>query len=82
MAETGRAGEFQIVDIYRRETGRLPESWVCIEVLHFRAGQDADRRARATGGTTFPRAENPAVKKIPPREDGPVTGAGASKPAH
>lgn len=32
---TGKMGEFRVIDIYRREGGKLAENWIFIDLLHF-----------------------------------------------
>jgi len=49
MPATGWAGEFRIIDLYRRDGDWLAENWVFIDLLHFWAGQGVDLLARATG---------------------------------
>lgn len=46
MPGTGRAGEFRVIDIYRRAGDRLAENWVFIDLLHFWHMQGVDILAR------------------------------------
>ena len=46
MPATDRAGEFRVIDIYRREGDRLAENWVFIDLLHFWNTQGVDVLAR------------------------------------
>ncbi|MCT8159513.1 ester cyclase [Pseudoruegeria sp. SHC-113] len=43
------AGEFRVIDIYRREGGKLAENWIFIDLLHFWKMQGRDFLAEATG---------------------------------
>ena len=47
MPATDRAGEFRVIDIYRRDGDRLAENWVFIDLLHFWSTQGVDILARA-----------------------------------
>lgn len=49
MPGADRAGEFRVVDIYRREGDRLAENWVFIDLLHFWNTLGVDVLARCTG---------------------------------
>lgn len=42
MPATGKAGEFRVIDIYRREGDKLAENWVFIDLLHFWKTQGLD----------------------------------------
>lgn len=46
MPATGKAGEFRVIDIYRREGEKLAENWVFIDLLHFWNQQGVDILAR------------------------------------
>jgi predicted ester cyclase len=46
MPATGRAGEFRVIDIYRRAGDRLAENWVFIDLLHFWYQQGVNILAR------------------------------------
>ncbi|MGI9400411.1 MAG: ester cyclase [Rhizobiaceae bacterium] len=46
MPATGKAGEFRVIDIYRREGDKLAENWVFIDLLHFWNQQGVDILAR------------------------------------
>lgn len=43
------AGEFRVIDIYRRAGDKLAENWVFIDLLHFWKSQGRDFLAEATG---------------------------------
>lgn len=61
MPATGWAGEFRIIDLYRRDGDWLVENWVFIDLLHFWAGQGVDLLARTTGRpATVPPKDAPA----------------------
>lgn len=49
MPATGKAGEFRVIDIYRRSGDKLTENWVFIDLLHFWKQQGVDLLARTTG---------------------------------
>lgn len=49
MPATGKKGDMRIIDIYRREAGKLAENWVFIDLLHFWNQQGVDILARTTG---------------------------------
>lgn len=49
MPATGSAGEFRVIDIYRRGTDKLAENWIFIDLLHFWKTQGVDILARTTG---------------------------------
>jgi len=49
MPATGKAGEFRVVDIYRRDGDKLAENWVFIDLLHFWKTQGVDILARTVG---------------------------------
>jgi predicted ester cyclase len=48
MPATGRAGEFRVIDIYRRAGDKLAENWVFIDLLHYWKTQGVDILARTT----------------------------------
>ncbi len=48
MPGTNKAGEFRVIDIYRRDGDKLAENWVFIDLLHFWAQQGVDILARTT----------------------------------
>lgn len=47
---TGKAGEFRVIDIYRRDRDKLAENWVFIDLLHFWKSQGLDVLKRLPGG--------------------------------
>lgn len=49
MPATGKAGEFRVIDVYRREGDKLAENWIFIDLLHFWKQQGVDVLARTTG---------------------------------
>lgn len=49
MPATGKAGEFRVVDLYRREGDKLAENWVFIDLLHFWKTQGVDILGRTVG---------------------------------
>ena len=49
MPATGKPGDMRVIDIYRREGGKLSENWVFIDLLHFWNQQGVDVLARTTG---------------------------------
>ncbi|SMP16121.1 ester cyclase [Shimia sagamensis] len=49
MPATGKAGEFRVIDIYRRSDDKLAENWIFIDLLHFWNQQGVDVLARTTG---------------------------------
>lgn len=49
MPATGTAGEFRVIDIYRRAGDKLAENWIFIDLLHFWKQQGVDILARTTG---------------------------------
>ena len=49
MPATGKSGEFRVIDIYRREGGKLAENWVFIDLLHFWKMQGVDVLERLRG---------------------------------
>ncbi len=49
MPATGKAGEFRVIDIYRRGEDKLAENWIFIDLLHFWNQQGVDILARTTG---------------------------------
>ncbi len=49
MPATGKAGEFRVIDIYRREGDKLAENWIFIDLLHFWKGQGIDILERTAG---------------------------------
>ncbi|MFW8595085.1 ester cyclase [Cribrihabitans neustonicus] len=46
MPATEKAGEFRVIDIYRREGDKLAENWIFIDLLHFWNQQGVDILAR------------------------------------
>ena len=46
MPATGKPGEFRVIDIYRRDSGKLAENWIFIDLLHFWNQQGVDILAR------------------------------------
>jgi hypothetical protein len=48
MPATDKAGEFRVIDIYRRKGDKLAENWVFIDLLHFWKQQGVDILVRAT----------------------------------
>ncbi|MBE3640425.1 nuclear transport factor 2 family protein [Mangrovicoccus algicola] len=48
MPGTGKAGEFRVIDLYRREGDKLAENWIFIDLLHFWNQQGIDILARTT----------------------------------
>ena len=42
MPATDKAGEFRVIDIYRREGDKLAENWIFIDLLHFWKQQGVD----------------------------------------
>ncbi|MEM6460505.1 MAG: ester cyclase [Pseudomonadota bacterium] len=42
MPATGRAGDFRVIDIYRRSGDKLAENWIFIDLLHFWKQQGLD----------------------------------------
>ena len=46
---TDKVGEMRVVDLYRREKGKLAENWIFIDLLHFWKQQGVDILARTTG---------------------------------
>ncbi|MFK8034312.1 MAG: ester cyclase [Hyphomicrobiales bacterium] len=46
MPSTGKAGEFRVIDIYRRAGDKLAENWIFIDLLHFWKTQGLDILAR------------------------------------
>ena len=49
MPATDKAGEFRVIDIYRRAGDRLAENWIFIDLLHFWNMQGVDILARTAG---------------------------------
>ncbi|MFV2052131.1 ester cyclase [Aliiroseovarius sp. YM-037] len=49
MPATDKAGEFRVIDIYRRDGDKLAENWVFIDLLHFWMQQGVDILGRTTG---------------------------------
>ncbi len=49
MPATGTAGEFRVIDIYRRSGDKLAENWIFIDLLHFWRQQGVDILVRTTG---------------------------------
>ncbi len=54
LPATGKAGEFRVVDIYRRGGDKLSENWVFIDLLHWLSGQGVDVLARMRAGSPLP----------------------------
>ncbi|THH39103.1 nuclear transport factor 2 family protein [Aliishimia ponticola] len=52
MPGTDKAGEFRVIDLYRRAGDKLAENWVFIDLLHFWNQQGVDILARTIGETT------------------------------
>ncbi len=48
MPATGKAGEFRVIDIYRRAGDKLAENWIFIDLLHFWKQQGLDILSRTT----------------------------------
>lgn len=48
MPATDKAGEFRVIDIYRRSGDKLAENWIFIDLLHFWKQQGVDILARMT----------------------------------
>ncbi|MFI2766376.1 ester cyclase [Ruegeria faecimaris] len=46
MPATDKAGEFRVIDIYRRDGDKLAENWIFIDLLHFWKQQGVDILAR------------------------------------
>ncbi|MES0862739.1 nuclear transport factor 2 family protein [Ruegeria sp. SCPT10] len=46
MPATDKAGEFRVIDIYRRSGDKLAENWIFIDLLHFWKQQGVDILAR------------------------------------
>lgn len=46
MPATDKAGEFRVIDIYRRDGNKLAENWIFIDLLHFWNQQGVDILAR------------------------------------
>lgn len=46
MPETGTKGDMRVIDIYRREGGKLAENWIFIDLLHFWNMQGVDILSR------------------------------------
>ncbi|MBY6136655.1 ester cyclase [Nocardioides marinus] len=46
MPATDKAGEFRVIDIYRRQGDKLAENWIFIDLLHFWKQQGVDILAR------------------------------------
>lgn len=46
MPASEKAGEFRVIDIYRRDGGKLAENWIFIDLLHFWKQQGVDILAR------------------------------------
>lgn len=49
MPATDKAGEFRVIDIYRRAGDKLAENWIFIDLLHFWKQQGVDILPRTTG---------------------------------
>ncbi|WP_299967991.1 nuclear transport factor 2 family protein [uncultured Roseobacter sp.] len=54
MPSTDTAGEFRVMDIYRRDGDRLAENWIFIDLLHFWKMQGTDILARTADITAGP----------------------------
>ncbi len=48
MPATDKAGEFRVIDIYRRQGDKLAENWIFIDLLHFWKQQGVDILDRMT----------------------------------
>ena len=48
MVPTGKRSEFRVIDIYRRDGGKLVENWIFIDLLHFWLQQGFDFLGNAT----------------------------------
>ncbi len=48
MPATDKAGEFRVIDIYRRKGDKLAENWIFIDLLHFWKQQGVDILDRMT----------------------------------
>lgn len=48
-APTGDIGDFRVIDLYRREGGKLAENWILIDLLHFWKMQGRDFLNETTG---------------------------------
>lgn len=46
MPATDQAGEFRVIDVYRRDGDKLAENWIFIDLLHFWKSQGLDVLAR------------------------------------
>ena len=51
MPATGMSGDMRVIDMYRREGGKLAENWIFIDLLHFwnQQGLDVLTRIRTIG---------------------------------
>ena len=49
MPATDKAGEFRVIDVYRRAGDKLAENWIFIDLLHFWKQQGVDILKRTTG---------------------------------
>lgn len=54
LPASGVAADMRVVDIYRREDGKLAENWVFIDILHFLAMQGLDVLTRVQAVTGLP----------------------------
>ncbi len=50
LPATGKAGEFRVIDVYRRGGEKLSENWVFIDLLHWLHGQGVDVLGRLRAG--------------------------------
>ena len=50
MPATDKAGEFRLIDIYRRDGVKLTESWIFIDLLNFWKEQGVDILKRMSEG--------------------------------
>jgi predicted ester cyclase len=55
MPASDKAGEFRVIDIYRRHGDKLAENWIFIDLLHFWKQQDLDVLARHQSISASPR---------------------------
>ena len=51
MPATNKAGEFRVIDIYRRDGDKLTENWIFIDLLHFCKEQGVDILKRMSEGS-------------------------------
>ena len=50
MPASGKAGEFRVIDIYRRDGDKLAENWIFIDILHYLNTLGLDVLDRMDGG--------------------------------